>query len=386
MTYPELSQPVSLDHLERMTDCFGLIQHANYSLPDLRTGYTADDNARALVVALKHHRRYRDGLSRDLAYRYLAFLMYAQTPEGRFHNFVSYERKPIDTVGSEDAFGRAFWSLAHVLAEPIEEGLVDPAERMLHDALPWIAKLEHPRSRAYCLTGLSRWARSERGDVLRAQQLGGSLADYLVRRYLEHRRPGWEWILPEFTYANAALPEALFRAYQLLGDESYLQIGERTMAFLVQKTFVSGALAVVGNGEWLQPDADSVPALYDQQPIEAGLTVEACLAGHEATGDTKHLRHAQSALEWFVGRNLQGLSLYDPETSGCFDALMEGGVNRNRGAESTVAFLMARLTMLEARQRMADTEPAGEKGDVSVPRMGGTLAGRPGAVTRPRER
>jgi hypothetical protein len=114
--------------------------------------------------------------------------------------------------------------------------------------------------------------------------------------------------------------------------------------------------------------------------------VEACLAGHEATGDTKHLRHAQSALEWFVGRNLQGRSLYDPETSGCFDALMEGGVNRNRGAESTVAFLMARLTMLEARQRMADTEPAGEEGDVSVPRMGGTLAGRPGAVTRPRER
>jgi len=358
MTYPELDQPVSLDHLERMTDCFGLIQHANYSLPDLRTGYTTDDNARALVVALKHHRLYGDRVSRDLAYRYLAFLMYAQTPEGRFHNFVSYDRKPIDAVGSEDAFGRAFWALAHVLADPIEGGLTDPAERMLHDALPWIEKLEHPRSRAYCLTGLSWWARSERGDVRRAQQLARPLADYLVGRYHQHRRPDWEWILPEFTYANAALPEALFRASQLLGEESYLQVAECTMAFLVQKTFVRGVLAVVGNGEWLQPDGDLVPARYDQQPIEAGLMVEACLAAYEATGTPHHLGHAQRALEWFFGRNLRGLPLYDPETGGCFDALMERGVNRNRGAESTVALLTARLTMLEVRQRLLERAPS----------------------------
>jgi hypothetical protein len=375
--YPELSQPVSLEHLERMTDCFGLIQHANYSLPDLRTGYTTDDNARALVVALKHHRRHGDRLSRDLAYRYLAFLMYAQTPEGRFHNFVSYDRKPTDVVGSEDAFGRAFWALAHTLSEPIEEGLVDPAERMLHDALPWIATLEHPRSRAYCLTGLFRWAHSERGDVLRAQQLGRPLADYLVRRYYEHRRPGWEWILPEFTYANAALPEALFRSHQLLGDESYLQVAEHTMAFLVEKTFVSGVLAVVGNGEWLQPEGDSVPARYDQQPIEAGVTVEAGLAGYEATGDSKHLRHAQSALEWFVGRNLQGLSLYDAGTGGCFDALMASGVNRNRGAESTVAFLMARLAMLEARPQLPD--PVSSAGGLR-PRTGTAVSPRSGSA------
>ena len=78
--------------------------------------------------------------------------------------------------------------------------------------------------------------------------------------------------------------------------------------------------------------------------------VEAGLAGYAATGDTKHLRHAQSALEWFVGRNLQGVSLYDAETGGCFDALTAQGVNRNRGAESTVAFLLARLAMLEVHQ------------------------------------
>jgi hypothetical protein len=354
LTSLELDKPISLDHLARMTDCFGMIQHANYSIPDFRTGYTTDDNARALVVAVKHHQLYGDQLSYDLAYRYLAFLMYTQTPEGRFHNFVSYERKPIDTVGSEDAFGRTVWALALALANPIEGALVGPAERMLHEALPWVETLEHPRSKAYCLTGLYWWSRSSRGDVVRAQQLARPLADYLVHRCQEHARSDWGWILPEFTYANAALPKALYRAYQLLGDELYLTTAERAMDFLVAKTFVGDTLAVVGNREWLDPDGDAVPARYDQQPIEAGLMVEASLAGYEITGDERHLRRAGSALGWFFGRNLQCLPLYDPETGGCFDALMEGRVNQNRGAESTVCLLLARLAMAEAMQRWAD--------------------------------
>jgi hypothetical protein len=353
MIHPGLNEPVSLDHLARMTDCFGLIQHANYSIPDLRTGYTTDDNARALVVVLKHHRLYGGQLSRDLAYRYLAFLMYAQTP-------VSYDRRPLDTVGSEDAFGRALWSLAHVLANPIEAGMVGPAERMLHQALPWVEALEHPRSKAYCISGLHWWSRSARGDRLRAEQLARPLADYLVSRCQEHARPGWEWILPEFTYANAALPKALYRAHQLLGDDQHLSIAERAMEFLTGKTLIRDTLAVVGNREWLHPDVGNSPAHYDQQPIEAGLMVEASLAGYDATGEAEHLRRAWRALGWFFGRNLEGLSLYDPETGGCFDALMDGRVNENRGAESVVSLLMARLVMVEARQKEADKAPMGQ--------------------------
>ncbi|MBN1458982.1 MAG: glycosyltransferase [Armatimonadetes bacterium] len=367
MISPELNQPVSLEHLARMTDCFGLIQHANYSIPDFRTGYTTDDNARALVVVVKHHRLYGDQLSRDLAYRYLAFLMYTQTPEGRFHNFVSYDRRPVDTVGSEDAFGRAVWALAHVLANPIESGLEGPAERMLHQALPWVGGLEHPRSKASCLTGLYWWSRSSRGDVLRAKQLARPLADYLVHRCHEHTRPDWEWILPEFTYANAALPKALYRAHQLLGEEQYLTTAERAMDFLVEKTFVDDTLAVVGNREWLQPDGSASPAHYDQQPIEAGLTVEASLAAYDATGEAKHLRRAWRALGWFFGRNLEGLSLYDPETGGCFDALMDGRVNENRGAESVVSLLMAQLVMLEAFARLSSKAAMGDSTEEASP-------------------
>ncbi len=219
---------------------------------------------------------------------------------------------------------------------------------MLHQALPWIERLKHPRSKAYCLTGLHRWTCSDRGDAVRARLLARPLAEDLLLRYREHSRPGWDWLLPEFTYANAALPEALFRAHQLLGDESYLRVARRTFEFLVEQTTVDGVFAPVGNEQWLEPGPRESPARYDQQPIEAGLMVEASLAAYEATGEMIYLDRAQQSLEWFFGRNLQALSLHDPDSGGCFDGLMETGVNHNCGAESTLALLMAQLVMAEA--------------------------------------
>ena len=192
-----------------------------------------------------------------------------------------------------------------------------------------------------------------------------------MNRYYESRRAGWEWVLPEFTYANASLPEGLFRAYQLLGEDMYLAAAERTMAFLSEATREGDIVTVVGNKEWLEPKLDLEPAPYDQQPIEAGLMVEACLAGYEATGRPEYLHDARRALGWFYGANLLGLSLYDPETEGCFDALTETGVNENRGAESTASLLLARLAIAEARRRLAsrvlEGEEVGREGARPVP-------------------
>jgi hypothetical protein len=227
--------------------------------------------------------------------------------------------------------------------------------------------------------GLHWWSHSARGDRLRAEQLARPLADYLVSRCQEHARPGWEWILPEFTYANAALPKALYRAHQLLGGDQHLSIAERAMEFLTGKTLIRDTLAVVGNREWLHPDGGNSPAQYDQQPIEAGLMVEASLAGYDATGDVEHLRRARRALEWFFGRNLEGLPLYDPETGGCFDALMNGRVNENRGAESVVSLLMAQLVMQEALARLASTAAMGDALQEESPLPDGTELAAPPA-------
>jgi len=345
-------QPLPLEHLQRLTDCFGIVQHANHSIPDYRTGYTTDDNARALVVAIKHHRAHGDDLSRKLAAQYLAFLMFARRPDGRFHNFIGFERKPLDDVGSEDCFGRAMWALAWVLLAPSEPGLIGPAEQMLHDGLPWIPRLEHPRGRAFCITALHRWAQARPGESARVEEMIRPLADYLIVRYREHSRPGWDWLLPEMTYANAKLPEALFRSYQITKQEQYLDVGSRTMRFLCDKTFVDDSLCLVGNHGWYRHGSEE-PPLYDQQPIDASAMVDADLAGFDATSDPAHLRRAWLALEWFFGRNCQGASLYDAQTGGCFDGLTEYGVNRNCGAESTICLLLSQLSVLEARQRIS---------------------------------
>ena len=304
------------------------------------------------MVAIKHYRTHGDDLSRKLAARYLAFLLFARRPEGRFHNFIGFERKPLDDVGSEDCFGRAMWALAWVLLAPSEPGLIGPAQQMLYEGLPWIPRLEHPRGRAFCITALHRWALARPEKLAQVQELTRPLADYLVGRYREHSRPDWDWLLPEMTYANAKLPEALFRAYQITQQEQYLDVARRTMRFLCEKTFVDDALCLVGNHGWYSHGSEE-PPLYDQQPIDASAMVEAALAGFDATSDPTDLRRAWIALEWFFGRNRQGASLYDAQTGGCFDGLTEHGVNQNRGAESTICLLLSQLSVLDARRRIS---------------------------------
>lgn len=348
----EADRPLSLRHLQRLTDSFAIVQHANYALPDYRTGYTTDDNARALVVAVKHSRLHGDDLSRGLAERYLAFLMYAHRPDGWFHNCIGFDKKPLDEVGSEDSFGRGLWALAWVLQAPPHRGLFGPAERMFHVSLPCLSHLEHPRGKALCLTALFRWMEAVPAEKQRACELARPLAYALIDRYHEHSLPDWDWFLPEMTYANAKLPEALFRAYQMLGEEELLAVARRTMDFLCEKTFVDDVLCLVGNRGWYRSGGGLVP-LYDQQPIDASAMVDAALAGFDATGAPDYLRRAWLALAWFFGRNMQGVALYDPDTGGCFDALTEDGVNQNRGAESTIALLSAHLSVLEARQSIS---------------------------------
>ncbi len=343
---------MSLAHLQRLTDCFGIIQHANYAVPDYRSGYTTDDNARALVVACKHHQLHGDGLSRELATRYLSFLMFAQREDGRFHNFIGYDRRPLDEVGSEDCFGRALGALAYILHAPPLPGLVGPAERMLHQALPHVRDLEHPRGKAMTLTALRLWGMARPEQMERARALASSLAGDLVRCYREHSRPDWDWLLPEMTYANAKLPEALFRAYQLTQNAELLEVGRRALGFLRRRTLEHGTLRLVGNHGWYRA-GDDTPPPYDQQPIDAASMVEALLAAFETTAEIEYLRAASNCYEWFHGRNSNGRSLYDHETGGCFDALTETGVNLNRGAESAISMLLAYLSLWEARQRLS---------------------------------
>jgi hypothetical protein len=117
--------PVNLEHLYRMTDTTGIVEHAVFVIPNYPEGYSTDDNARALIVAILLE-ELEDGRvtgAADLASRYLAFLWLAFDPlTKRFRNCLSYERQWQEPEGSEDSHGRALWGLGTVLGRSKDAG------------------------------------------------------------------------------------------------------------------------------------------------------------------------------------------------------------------------------------------------------------------------
>ncbi len=358
-----------LDRLRRLTDDTGVVQHALYALPNAHHGYSVDDQARALIVALKHFNLSGSWESLDLATTYLRFLNYAQSADGRFHNFMSYDRKWEDAVGSEDSNGRVVWALGYTALTGVEEDLQMTARAMLLRSYSWIGRLEHLRSRAFTITGLYYYLRTEPGD-LQARDLVRQHADALVAAFDENSSPEWPWFEGILTYSNGRLPNALFQAYLVCWNRRYLEVARASLDFLLKVAHADGPnyISLVGQDGWY-PRGGSC-ARFDQQPVDASALVDACLAAHQVLGDRAYLVAAREAFAWYHGRNALGLPLYCERTGGCYDGLTPDGVNRNQGAESTIAYLLSYLAMVEADQ-LALNEIARERQQpqLVVPRL-----------------
>ncbi len=324
---------VHLSHLRRMTDSVGLFQHAIYTLPDPQKGYTLDDNARAFIVALHHHRRTGDAASLELARRYLAFIRYAQTPDGHFLNFLPFDRQWRGESGSPDASGRAIWALGYGVRHAPERGMRDASRYLLECALPHAARLNSPRAMAFALLGF--------GEARLAFDWAERFAAQLAALFDGNASEDWLWFEPYLTYSNAVLPQALLVASEWTGTPRYRDIAQRSLEFLIGVIFQRDMLDLVGEKGWYRRNGQ--PARFDQQPIDAACAVETLLVAQRALQEPRYGELAHRALEWFYGRNRGSIALYDPETGGCYDGLTPEGVNRNQGAESTVAHLRARL-------------------------------------------
>lgn len=336
--------PLKLDHLYRLTDCTGIIQHSFYSLPDKSSGYTTDDNARALIVALRLYLSTGHRGALTLAERYLSFLAYVQGEGGRLHNFVDYSRRFLDRVGSEDAQGRAVWALGTAMALLPTSPLGRNARRIFDRMLPWLGELEASRAISYALLGLVQLM----GVYPEKQRLGHlihRLADTLVERYRVTSGPGWHWFEEHLTYSNAVMPLALLEAYRATGNQRYQRIASESLRFLVEVVFPQGYLQVVGNGGWYRRGGKR--SFFDEQPVDAGLMVLGCLTAAEL-GEKGFRDLACRAFAWFHGENSLRTSLYDPETGGCCDGLTSRGPNANQGAESLLSYLLAYTAMKEA--------------------------------------
>jgi glycosyltransferase involved in cell wall biosynthesis len=341
-----------LDHLYRMTDHTGIVEHAVFVVPNYPEGYSTDDNARALIVTtlLEELGVHAPANSVDLASRYLAFLWHAFDPTTkRFRNSLSYQCSWHEAEGSEDSHGRALWGLGTVLGRSKNAGLRGAAGRMFELAVPAAVEFKSPRACAFALLGLQEYLDSFPGDRA-ALSASDALANRLLVSYRSHRTDDWKWFENGLAYSNARLPQALIRAGMRAANEEMVLAGLEALDWLVtlQRCDAKGHFVPIGSEGFYTKGSEK--ARFDQQPVEASAVVSAALQAYRATGKGRWRKEAWSAFNWFLGDNDLQIALYDPTTGGCRDGLHPDRANENQGAESTLSFLLALLEMRQVEE------------------------------------
>ncbi|MGA2890036.1 MAG: glycosyltransferase family 4 protein [Terracidiphilus sp.] len=344
-------------HLLNMTDDTGMLQHAIFSVPNTREGYTTDDNARALITSILLDRNETLPGEHDypaLSHRYLSFLWLAfHSDTGRFRNFLAYDRKWLEEIGSDDSHGRALWSLGMVLGASRNAGLRGAAGRLFEAAVPATLNFTSPRAWAFSILGLQAYLDWFPGDRA-VQGVRNVLANRLLDIYERSHSETWKWFEKSLSYSNARLSQALILAGWRSDNQRMIEAGMDSLKWLVaeqhrddREIFVpigSSGFFIEGNEK----------ARFDQQPVEACATISACLEVYRLTEERQWREEAQRVFRWFLGKNDLQAPLYDPITGGCRDGLHPDRVNENQGAESTLSFLMALLEMQAAKVASAN--------------------------------
>ena len=329
--------------VERMSDATGMLQHGIYSIPDRRHGYCIDDNARALMLAARMPGL--DPVQRDKwTTIYASFVQYAWNPDvRRFRNFMSYDRRWCEDVGSEDSNGRTLWALGVTARDAEQRKHRDWAVAMFDMTASLALELGSPRAQAFAMLGAAAMLEASPRHEL-ALEILRRFPDEHLALLEEARRPEWSWFEIVLAYDNARLPEALIRAGVALGREDCVERGLETLRWIMDKqTGYAGRFRAVGSESFGRAYAEPLP--FDQQPLEAQATVDACDAAFAATGDRRWVAEAERAYRWFLGANDLDLPLASPSDGGCFDGLMPTGLNRNQGAESILALQLASVVI-----------------------------------------
>ncbi|MDD3925818.1 MAG: glycosyltransferase [bacterium] len=340
MVYPT----INMEHVRTLTDDTGIFQHAKYSVPHRNHGYCTDDNSRALLAAARHHEITGDQSSMDMLTVYISYLHHAQTSDGRFHNFMSFSREFLDDYGSEDCFGRAIWSLGYVLSSDLPDRVRLLAWHVFDKARPRLRELTSLRGNAYTLLGLSHFAESEWADINVIRELERGI-DVLTGEYARTRTHEWRWFENIMAYSNGLLPYCLLASGTVIDDGRALKTAYESLDFLSETTIPGDMLEMVGCNGWYPRGGGK--AVFDHQPVDAMMSVLAYCEAYDLTGDAAYKRQAEISFQWFTGNNILSATMYDPRTGGCYDGLTSEGPNLNQGAESTVAFVIAQLRMLE---------------------------------------
>ncbi len=341
---------VNLNHLFALSDDTGILQHATHAIPNRSEGYCVDDNARALLLTAMLE---RDGaLPSDVSLiqsRYLSFVLDAfNHKNGRFRNFMSYQRDWLEEAGSEDSHGRSLWCLGTMVNRSNTPSRSEVARRLFLAATPALYETTSLRTWSYGVLGAVEYLQAYPNDhaILVLLQ---TMSHRIWKQYEACQSDEWPWFEETLTYANSRISQALLVAGEFLGHHIMQEIGTQSLDWLMQvQTDREGLFTPVGtNGFYVRHGEQS---FFDQQPIEAWATISACLTAEHITRNPQWKKQANRAFDWFKGTNMLGLSVYDKETGGCHDGLHPKRVNRNQGAESTLSYLCA-LTELRQSNR-----------------------------------
>ncbi|MDN3668471.1 glycosyltransferase [Echinicola jeungdonensis] len=342
---PDRIPAFSLIHARRLTDGTGIVQHAKYGIPNLKEGYCLDDNARALIMALMAYQRNKSQEALELIPIYLSFIHYMQRKNGNFGNFLSFRREYLDEIGSEDAFGRTIWSLGFLVNCAPNNSYREFAGELFYNSVPHFKDLHHLRGMANTIIGISYFLKSHPDNEEMLRELN-ELTSPLLNAYYQNCRKDWNWFEEKLTYDNAILPLALFHSCEITGNNKVREIAFESLKFLDKLSFRDGFLSPVGNRGWYYRDQEI--QVFDQQAIETMAMVLMYLKAYENSHHPSYIERMFKSYQWFLGENILRVPLYDHETKGCCDGLQETALNRNQGAESTLAYLISNLTVLKA--------------------------------------
>jgi glycosyltransferase involved in cell wall biosynthesis len=338
--------PIKLDHIKKLTTDFGILQFSKFSQPDPESGYTLDDNARALINMILYNKAFPDKNTLKLANTYLNFIEGIQQNNGWFDNYKDFDHqltKQNKEVNLEDANGRALWSLGTVISHrdtlPLE--MICQAVKCWDKAIKRIDDIKSPRAIAYALKGLYLYHSIYKDEEIKTHI--EKLADELLRHYNINSAENWCWYEDYMTYANNVLPEAMMYSYLVTKNPKYKKIAAITFDFLLSHYFMKGQLKVISNRGWFKKENERI--FYGEQPIEVATTIIALDLFYEVTRNKKYKDQLKLAFIWFLGNNHLKQIMYNPENGASYDGLEDKHININQGAESSLCYFKARLIM-----------------------------------------
>ncbi len=335
--------PFSLEHIKRLTDEVGIIEHANYSVPNFKEGYCLDDNARALLVMLMAYEAGLETTLTPLADIYLRYIKLMQKDDGYFHNDLGFDKKFLDETGSDDAFGRTIWAMGYMIKLAPNDAYFQFAKDVFFSSFNNFEKIESIRAIANIIMGIGHFLKRypDNEKVLHTLSI---LTNKLIQQYKAEKDAEWHWFEPILCYDNAILPLALWTSYSIINNAETLKIATETTSFLDKKTIIGGHISLIGSKTW-QLKNDDQRNLYGQQPINAMALVMMYQKAYEVTNNINFFQKMLLGFSWFTGNNDLYIPVYDEETKGCCDGIEKYCVNRNQGAESTISYYMALLTL-----------------------------------------